>query len=89
MDRRHPTSTLGKLFAPGFPPAPLSALYDVRLAALVWSLMDYFLVEDAGEHICINLRLPTHGGVYIWEFRKGGRELKVRVQGRAVLTRLR
>ncbi|HJQ56372.1 MAG TPA: LysR family transcriptional regulator [Vineibacter sp.] len=32
-------------------------------------------------HNCINLRLPTHGGLYAWEFEKGGRELKVRVEG--------
>jgi len=39
--------------------------------------------QDLTEHSCINLRLPTHGGFYAWEFRKDGRELKVRVQGRA------
>lgn len=33
------------------------------------------------EHNCINLRLPTHGGLYAWEFEKGARELKVRVDG--------
>jgi DNA-binding transcriptional LysR family regulator len=32
-------------------------------------------------HNCINLRLPTHGGVYAWEFEKGSRELRVRVEG--------
>lgn len=32
-------------------------------------------------HDCIGLRLPTHGGLYAWEFEKGGRELKVRVEG--------
>src|SRR5438105_511729 len=30
-------------------------------------------------HNCINLRLPSHGGVYAWEFEKSGRELRVRV----------
>jgi DNA-binding transcriptional LysR family regulator len=35
-------------------------------------------------HNCINLRLPTHGGLYAWEFEKGGRELKVRVEGQLV-----
>jgi DNA-binding transcriptional LysR family regulator len=40
--------------------------------------------QDLTEHDCINLRLPTTGGFYVWEFRKGARELKVRVQGRAV-----
>ncbi|TFV47051.1 LysR family transcriptional regulator [Bradyrhizobium niftali] len=32
-------------------------------------------------HNCINLRLPTHGGLYSWEFEKGSRELNVRVDG--------
>jgi DNA-binding transcriptional LysR family regulator len=32
-------------------------------------------------HSCINLRLPTHGALYAWEFEKSGRELKVRVEG--------
>jgi DNA-binding transcriptional LysR family regulator len=32
-------------------------------------------------HNCINLRLPSRGGLYAWEFEKGGRELKVRVEG--------
>ncbi|MHC2666845.1 LysR family transcriptional regulator [Bradyrhizobium diazoefficiens] len=36
------------------------------------------------EHNCINLRLPTHGGLYSWEFEKGSRELKVRVDGQLV-----
>jgi DNA-binding transcriptional LysR family regulator len=35
-------------------------------------------------HSCINLRLPTHGGLYAWEFEKGARELKVRVDGQLV-----
>src|SRR5438045_7026721 len=35
-------------------------------------------------HNCINLRLPIHGGLYAWEFEKGGRELKVRVEGQLV-----
>jgi DNA-binding transcriptional LysR family regulator len=35
-------------------------------------------------HDCINLRLPTHGGLYAWEFEKDGRELKVRVDGQLV-----
>lgn len=37
--------------------------------------------QDLIGHNCINLRLPRHGGVYVWEFEKGGRELKVRVEG--------
>ena len=37
--------------------------------------------QELIEHNCINLRLPTHGNVYAWEFEKGGRELRVRVEG--------
>ncbi|MBB3139922.1 LysR family transcriptional regulator [Halomonas organivorans] len=37
--------------------------------------------QDLTDHDCINLRLPTHGGLYAWEFEKDGRELKVRVDG--------
>jgi DNA-binding transcriptional LysR family regulator len=35
-------------------------------------------------HNCINLRLPTHGGLYAWEFEKGDHELRVRVEGQLV-----
>ncbi len=37
--------------------------------------------QELVGHNCINLRLPTHGGLYAWEFEKSGRELKVRVDG--------
>jgi DNA-binding transcriptional LysR family regulator len=37
--------------------------------------------QDLIGHNCINLRLPTHGGLYAWEFEKGSRELRVRVEG--------
>src|SRR3954454_9655686 len=37
--------------------------------------------QDLIGHNCINLRLPSHGGVYAWEFEKGGRDLRVRVGG--------
>src|SRR5215204_3866587 len=40
--------------------------------------------QDLTAHACINLRLPTYGGLYAWEFEKGGRELKVRVEGQLV-----
>jgi DNA-binding transcriptional LysR family regulator len=40
--------------------------------------------QDLVGHNCINLRLSTHGGLYAWEFGKGNRELKVRVEGQLV-----
>lgn len=33
------------------------------------------------DHNCIRLRLPTHGGVYAWELKKGSRNVQVRVDG--------
>jgi len=44
--------------------------------------------QDLVGHNCINIRLPTYGGLYVWEFEKDGRELKVRVEGQLVLNRL-
>ena len=44
--------------------------------------------EDLTAHNCINLRLPTRGGLYAWEFEKNGRELKVRVEGQLVFNNI-
>jgi DNA-binding transcriptional LysR family regulator len=59
---------------------------DVSMAVV--GAPSYFAVRpkpltphDLTEHGCINLRLPTFGGFYAWEFEKDGRELKVRVDG--------
>lgn len=40
--------------------------------------------QDLVGHSCINLRLPTHGGLYAWEFERDGREVRVRVDGQLV-----
>ena len=40
--------------------------------------------QELTAHNCINLRLPTYGGIYAWEFEKRGREMKVRVDGQLV-----
>jgi len=37
--------------------------------------------QDLMAHNCINMRLPTLGGLFAWEFAKEGQELKVRVEG--------
>jgi len=59
---------------------------DMRMAAV--GARSYFakrrpprVPQDLAHHRCINLRLQTSGGLYAWEFEKGGRELKVRVDG--------
>jgi DNA-binding transcriptional LysR family regulator len=40
------------------------------------------------SHNCINMRLPTYGGLFAWEFGKNGRELKVRVEGQAIVNNI-
>ncbi|MEF3064431.1 LysR family transcriptional regulator [Pandoraea apista] len=40
--------------------------------------------RELTEHRCINLRLPTHGGLYAWDFEKDGESLNVRVDGQTV-----
>jgi len=40
--------------------------------------------QDLTSHNCINLRLPTYGNLYAWEFEKNGRTLNVRVDGQLV-----
>ncbi|RXT24351.1 LysR family transcriptional regulator [Rhizobium leguminosarum] len=44
--------------------------------------------QDLTDHNCINLRLPTYGSVYAWEFEKDGRELRVRVEGQLVFNNI-
>jgi DNA-binding transcriptional LysR family regulator len=41
--------------------------------------------HDLAGHRCINIRLATKGGIYVWEFEKGGRAVNVRVDGPLVL----
>ena len=40
--------------------------------------------DDLAGHSCINFRLPTSGRLPTWDYRKGARELQVRVQGQLV-----
>ncbi|WP_428491005.1 LysR family transcriptional regulator [Rhodopila sp.] len=61
---------------------------DIRMAVV--GSPSYFakhpaprIPQDLTVHDCINLRLPAHG-LYAWEFGKGGRELRVRVDGQLV-----
>jgi len=59
---------------------------DIRMAAVATPA--YFArrgkpkaPQELAAHDCINLRMPTLGGVYAWEFEKGSREIAVRVEG--------
>ncbi len=44
--------------------------------------------EQLEQHRCMNMRLPTHGGLYAWEFEQEGREICVRVDGQLILNSL-
>lgn len=44
--------------------------------------------QDLTDHDGINIRLPTRGGIYAWEFEKRGRALKVRVGGQLIFNNL-
>lgn len=44
--------------------------------------------SDLVKHRCINLRLPTHGGMLQWHFKKGRRELNVKVEGHLIFNNL-
>jgi DNA-binding transcriptional LysR family regulator len=37
--------------------------------------------QDLLSHVCINMRLPTYGGLYAWEFERRGRPVNVHVEG--------
>jgi DNA-binding transcriptional LysR family regulator len=77
----------GETVAPGMIAVRIAP--DMRMAVV--GAPSYFakhktpaVPQDLTEHNCINLRLPTHGGLYAWEFEKNRRELNVRVGGQLV-----
>lgn len=40
------------------------------------------------NHRCINMRLPTLGGLYSWEFSKDGKDIRVKVEGQLIFNNL-
>jgi len=40
--------------------------------------------HDLMTHNCINQRMPTSGGLYVWDFERKGRKLNVRVDGQLI-----
>ncbi|USI73468.1 LysR family transcriptional regulator [Sphingomonas morindae] len=63
---------------------------DMRMAAVASPA--YFAGREPpatphalAAHACINLRFPTHGGLYAWEFERHGRALTVRVAGQLIV----
>lgn len=41
--------------------------------------------HDLADHNCINLRFPTYGGLYVWEFERDGCAINVRVEGQVIV----
>lgn len=44
--------------------------------------------QDLAVHNCINIRLPTYGGLFPWDLEKNGREVNVRVEGQLVFNNM-
>jgi DNA-binding transcriptional LysR family regulator len=40
--------------------------------------------QDLMEHQCINQRMPSSGGLYVWDFERRGRRVNLRVDGQLV-----
>ena len=66
---------------------------DIRMAVV--ASPDYFAripppqsPQDLTGHKCINMRLPTYGGLFPWGLEKDGREVKVRGDGQLVFNSL-
>jgi DNA-binding transcriptional LysR family regulator len=66
---------------------------DMRMAAVASPA--YFSARrvprtphDLAVHNCINLRFPTRGGLYAWEFEKAGRALNVRLEGQLIVNEI-
>ena len=66
---------------------------DIRMAVV--GSADYFsrypepqVLQDLTRHNCINLRLPTYGGLYAWEFDHNGDTLSVKVEGQLIVNSL-
>ena len=75
---------LGEAIAKDMIAVPISP--DIRMAVV--GAPGYFkkhaiprTPQDLAEHTCINLRLLSSGGFYAWELEKGGRQVRVRVEG--------
>ena len=82
---------LGEQVAKDMIAVPISG--DFRMAIV--AAPSYFasrpkpsMPQELTLHNCINMRLPTHGGLFVWEFAKDGKEINVRVEGQLVYNNL-
>lgn len=63
---------------------------DIRMAVV--GSVDYFLARnipytprELNEHNCVGYRQSSGGGIYAWEFEKGGSTLEVRINGPLII----
>lgn len=65
---------------------------DMRMAAVAAPYLLHHPApgtpHDLSDHSCINLRVPTRGGLYAWQFERGGRALNVRVAGQVIVNEI-
>jgi DNA-binding transcriptional LysR family regulator len=66
---------------------------DVRMAVV--GSPDYFerysipkAPHELTAHNCINIRLPTYGGLFPWDLEQDGREVNVRVEGQLIFNNI-
>lgn len=81
----------GRLVAQDMIAVPISAAIRMAVVAAPSYLADRAppkAPQDLMAHACINLRLPNHGELFAWTFRKGGKEQRVKVEGRLVFSTL-
>ncbi|NHT77725.1 LysR family transcriptional regulator [Rhizobiaceae bacterium CRRU44] len=75
---------LGEIISQGMIAARISGnqrMVAVGAPAYFADRSEPIVPQDLTGHNCINLRLPTKGGLYAWEFEKDGQDFKVRVNG--------
>ena len=83
-DRLDAGVRLGRTIAKDMIAAPIGP--PLRMAVV--GSPDYFerhtrpkTPQDLTSHSCINQRMPTSGGLYVWDFERRGRKANVRVDG--------
>lgn len=69
----------------GFSLLPIRAIVSHRRLSPTRPAIAKTVLHDLADHGCTNLRLPSSGGLYAWEFDQAGKELKVSLGGQFVL----
>jgi len=82
---------LGEQLAPGMVAVRIGP--ELRMAAVASPA--YFeqrtlprTPQDLAGHQCINLRFETKGDLYAWEFERGGREIRMHVEGQVAVNNI-